>query len=619
MGKFLFKKSTRRERLTAQRERIQAKKNKRLKRAMNRRHWAHFLPYLGHYKGSIAWVFALILLGGVAEIILPQLVRLVMDVIVPARDFSLLNWIILGGVGLYLIHAIIRYLEKKKVISLSLNLITEIRSDLFNYHLSLPVSFFEKQSSGKLISKLTYSVSMIKLLIETFAYVCIRELITIILIVSAASLIDWRLTLIFLSLTPLFVIYVHRLNRYMSEIAKELQTKNDQIMTILNQTYSSIKLYQIFGNAPKEAKRLDKVLNEDKDFRIRRTLVYSGNLILIGLLTSLIVLAALWYGGRQMIVGELSYGEVTAYIIYLTMLFRPISEFVRASAFLQAGKVGIHSVFSIFEQTQPLPEPRDPITPASMEGGVNFEGVSFTYPTAKKGLKHFSLKVKAGQKVLIIGPTGSGKSTLFNLMLRLYDPDHGRILIDGVDLRKMTKADRKAYFSVIPQDQLHLEDTLLSNILMDFTEEDPGARIDKVMDLTQLIGMDQKLLSREKKFGERLGSGGLGLSRGELQKLALLRAAAKGAPIVLMDEPTSSLDASSRFKLMEAANKLFANKTVFLISHQAQAQFNADWIVILKNGRMENQGSHHYLLAHSEYYRRMYRHRDTYEKSASGT
>jgi ABC-type multidrug transport system fused ATPase/permease subunit len=614
-----FRKKTKRECAQAAQDARRKEKASRFKRSKARRHWAYFLSYLGHYKKNIAWLSILIVVGGFLEIVLPQLVRFVIDVIVPARDFSLLNIIIVAGFALYLLHAFVRYREQKQIVSLSLNLITEVRRDLFDYHLSLPLSFFERQSSGRLISKLTYSASMLKLLVETFAYVTMKELVTIALIVTAASFIDLKLTLIFLLLTPLLAIYIHRLNRYMMEIARHLQTKNDQIMTVLNQTYNAIKLHHVFGSAPKEVARLEKIMNEDKAFRIRRTMVYAGNVILIGLVTSCVILSALWYGGRQMIMGELSSGDLTAYVIYLAMLLRPVSEFVRASAYLQAGRVAVYSVFSVFDRASPLPEPEEPKVPERMEGSVAFEKVAYRYASGRVGVDHLSFDVKPGQRVLIMGPSGSGKSTVFNLMMRLYDCEGGRVLLDGIDVRKMRRSDLLAYFSVIPQDQLHIEDTLLSNILIDGMEDSPGAKLDLALELTQKIRMDAKVMMRHNKFGERVGGEGIGLSRGELQKIALLRAAAKGAPIVLMDEPTSSMDVRSRSQALEFARELFAGKTVFMISHQVEPDFQADWIVVLRNGRMENQGTHHYLLEHSSFYRQAFRSSGMREGNASGT
>jgi ABC-type multidrug transport system fused ATPase/permease subunit len=361
--------------------------------------------------------------------------------------------------------------------------------------------------------------------------------------------------------------------------------------------------------------QLAKVLNEDKKFRSQRTLVYEGNAILISLLTSIVMLCALWYGGRGMIMGELTSGDVTAYIIYLAMLLRPVSEFVRVCAYFQAGTIGVRSVFSVYEHATPLSEPEEPKTPEVRAGAVAFENVSFHHASGRGGVMHVSFEIQAGQKVLVLGPSSSGKSTLLSLLMRLYDRTSGRIVIDGVDVRDMRRDDVRAYFTAILQDQIAIEDSLLSNVLMDSTEEDPAARIEQTLTLTQQIRLDHKFLSRDKKFGEEIRGEGLGLSRGELQKIALLRAAAKDAPIVLMDDPVSLMDPRSQRQTMELARELFAGKTLFLASHQVPPGFHADWVMILKNGRMEDQGTHPYLLEHSSLYRRLCRH----EKSSAQT
>lgn len=543
--------------------------------------------------------------GGAVEIVLPQIVRYVLDVVVPRGDFQLLTLVIFAGFGIYLLHALFRYLEKRLVVTFSMNLITEIRCDLFAHQLKLPLSYFERVTPGKLISKLTYSIFMVKLLVETFAYICIREFVLISMILVAAFFIDWRLTLIFMGLVPFFVLYVRRLNVYMKKVAILLQTKNDQILRILDRAYNSVKLFKIFGEGPGEVKKLETVMNEDKRFRIQRTLVYASNAIIISFITSSIILAALWYGGRQMIMGGLSYGEMMAYVIYLGMLFRPVSEFVRASAYLQAGKVGINAIFSVFTTSSPIPEPRHPLRPKQQDGRIKFRNVWFNYGSSSSGLKNLSFAVEPGQKVLIVGPSGAGKSTLFNLLMRLYEVERGTIMVDGVNICRLRLKDLLAYFSVVTQDQLHIEDTVLNNIMFGAEEGLDEDEMERVVEIARRTEMSRFVTALQKKYGQKVGTGGMGFSRGELQKIAVMRAASKEAPIILLDEPTASLDLYSEKELVRVINETFKGKTMLMVSHRPIPQFRADWIIVLKHGWLEAQGNHHYLIRHSKYYRHL--------------
>ncbi|MCE9625908.1 MAG: ABC transporter ATP-binding protein/permease [Deltaproteobacteria bacterium] len=533
-----------------------------------KKYWRRFLAYLSRYRATLAKILILVLFTALFETLLPQLVRLVLDYIVPRKDFRLLGWVLGGGILAYLLHAGLRYLEQRSVVNFSLELITRIRRDLFAYQLRLPLQYFEKYGSGKLISKLTYGTTMIKLLVETFAYTCLREIVLIAMVVIAAAFINWKLTFIFLLLAPLLWCYVHRLNRFMAQVASQLQTKNDEILRILDRVYHSIRFFQLFGDSKAEAERLERVLREDKEFRVKRTMVYAGNAILINLITALIILVALYYGGRQIIHGKMKAGDVMAYIIYLGMLFHPVSELIRASAFLQAGRIGIFSVFSVYENYQPVPEPEHPVAPREMRGEVEFRNVWFSYPRNSLHLKNLNFHVRPGQKVLIVGPSGGGK--------------------------------------VVLQDSLHLQDSILENVglgLEDAWEE----KVEGTLELAQQIGIDRKIARREKKFGEEIGAEGLGFSRGELQKLALMRAAQHDAPIVLLDEPTASMDVVSERHTLRRINEWFAEKTVFMISHRPVPDFKADWVLVMKNGRIEEQGNHFYLLTHSEYYRQLSR------------
>lgn len=605
----IFKKrKTKRESYHEWRRNKRVRKAERFKSLRDKIYLAHFLVYVGHYKKSVGIIIGLVAINSILALILPYSVRYTLNFIVPQRDFQLLNGVILGTGGLLLSYSVLRYLERRLVVTFSMNLITEIRSELFKHQIKLSLSYFEKASPGKLISKLTYSIYLIKLLVETFAYVCFRETITILAILILASVIDWRLTLILLGLGPFLILYIRRLNLYMMDVAVKLQTKNDQILKVLDRAFNSVKLFQIFSRAQMEGDKFEDILNQDKKYRIQRTMVYVTNTILITLLASLVLLLGLWYGSRQIILGHLKHGDVVAYMVCIGMLIRPISEFVRATAYLQAGKVGIRTIFSVFENTSPIPEPLYPLVPKKRLGEVEFRKVWFEYEKGKSALKNISFKVQAGQKVLIVGRSGAGKSTLFNLILRLYDCERGSILIDGVSMRRMRLDDLRNYFTVATQDQLHIEDTLLNNILLGSDLEgsqEMESAIEKAIEIGRQMEMNSFITSLKKRFGQKVDAAGMSYSRGELQKIALMRAATKEAPIVLLDEPTASLDHRSEQDVLRIINQQFKQKTMLIISHRPLPELMPDWIVVLKNGWIEAQGNHHYLMDQCRYYRQL--------------
>ena len=599
----MFKRKTRREKLEAKREKKREEKAKKFRHNKDKIYWGRLFGYLGRYKLDMVAIGFLILACGALGVALPQISRIVLDFVIPKKDFSLLNYVAAAGFAAYVLYAFLRYFEQKLVANFSMNVITDIRTDVFRYQMKLPLSYFERLGSGKLLSKITYSIYTIRLLIETFAYVCIRELVLIAMIVGTAMWIDYRMTLLFLGLLPFSALYIHKLNKFMIDVSQTLQTKNDVIMKILNRAYSSIKLYKIFGEGDSEGDRLEKELNLDKDARIRRTMVYALNVILVTTMTSFVILLALWYGGRQMIVGKLTYGEIVAFMMCLGMLFRPLSEFIRASAYWQAGKIGVRTIFAVFDQELPIEDPIHPLTPQRREGRVEFRNVYFNYMRGRGGVKNMSFKIEPGQKVLIIGPSGSGKSTIFNLIMRLYEPERGSILIDGVNIQRMKVKELRNYFSVVTQDQLHIEDSILNNVVFGTSQQ--GANLDKVIDMAAQTDMTHFITSLEKKFGQGVEMSGINFSRGELQKIAIMRAAAKEAPIVLMDEPTASLDHHSEKKIMGLINEHFRGKTILMISHRPVPLFEADWIIVLKHGFMEQQGHHHFLMHESRFYRNL--------------
>jgi len=607
--RFFSKRQTNRERYADWKRNKQAARMERERKLEDQLYWARFLAYVGHYKSKIVQIFFLIVFGGATGLVLPLVTRYVLGKIVREKDLTLLTWVILAAAGAYFANAVSRYFEQKLVVTFSMELITEVRRDLFRHQMKLPLTYFEKSTPGKLISKLTYSITMVKMLIETVAYVCLREFMLMVMIVIAASIIDFRLTLILLCFTPIFWFYLRRLNRYMAEVAVTLQTKNDEIIRILDRAFHSVKLFQVFGGGEEEVKRFTDVMNQDKYFRIKRTLIYAVNSILVTLLSSLIVLGALWYGGRQIIFKHLTTAEVTAYLMCLGLAFRPISEFIKASAYLQAGKIGVRTIFSIMETTTTIEEPERPSMPLKREGRMEFRNVWFQYAKGRGGLRQANFRIEPGQKVLVVGRSGAGKSTLFNLLLRLYEPERGSILIDNLSIRRMRLDDLRNYFTVVTQDQLHIEDTVLNNVLFGMRDSMPAQdSLEKVLEIGRRMEMNPFVTTLEGRYGHKVDSSGLGYSRGELQKLALMRAAAKDAPIVLMDEPTASLDHRSENEVLRIIEQEFSKKTTLIISHRPLPRLRADWIIVLKRGFIEAQGNHHYLMENCRYYRQMMRH-----------
>jgi subfamily B ATP-binding cassette protein MsbA len=614
-----LKRKTRRERVREARAKHRREKAERLAAHVQRRYWARFLGYVGRRQGLLAAVLVLVILSSALEIVLPQIVRFAIDHILPFGNGKVLAGVVFAGLGIYAGHAFSRYFEQKSVTTFAMNVMTDVRRDLFEHQLALPLSYFEKYGPGKLISKLTYSVFMLKFLIETFAYVCFREITLITLIVVAAAAIDWKLTLIVLAVAPVFVVYLKFLNRTMEAIAGQLQTKNDQILKILNRSFNAIRLFKVMGAEKAEVGRLDEVLQADKAQRIRRTLVYAANAIAVSFVTSALTLAALWYGGTLVMKHRLTTGELTAYLFYLGMLFRPVSEFIKASAYLQAGRVAVMTVFSVFENHEPVQEPERPVKPAKREGAVAFDNVWLTRSGGGAGLRGVNFKVKPGEKVLVIGPSGAGKSTLLNLLLRLYDPDRGGVRLDGVNLRRMPLSDVRDYFTVVTQDQMHADDSVLANLLLGDSQE---PNLEETLRALGELGLAERVSLRERKLDQRIDGEGMGFSRGELQKFALLRAAARAAakdtPVVLLDEPTASMDAASEKAALRFIKDAFAGKTVLMVSHRPHPLFRADWILLFRDGRLESQGTHHYLLKNSREYRRWLNPSGPDERSAPG-
>ena len=608
---FSKRSKTKRERYREWRESKRRRQAERIRAALDRECWYRFFSYLLPHRRALLLILGLGVIGGMVGLILPHTARFVLDDVVQRRDLFLLNSVIISAVLLYLLQARFRYWEQKMAVTLSLNVVTRIREDLFRRHLSLPLASLERLTATKLMSRPTYSIFMIKMLIERFAQVCFRELMMIGAVVLAAALIDFKLTLILLALIPMAAFYVVRLNRAMAFMASRLQTKNDEILRILDRAFHSIRLYHIFGGESAEAERFTRILMEDKAFRIERTMIYVFNSVLVTFAASAIALGALWYGGRQIILGHLTYGDVVGYLICLGTIIRPIAEFVRASAYFQAGKIGIRTVFSLFEISPPETEGARRLAPKERKGALEFRNIWFGYGRGRYVLRNLSFVIRPGQKVLVIGRTGEGKSTLLNLLLRLVEPERGSILIDGVNLRRLALSDLRSYFNVVVQDDPGMTDSIVNNILLgeDLGGSDPDTILERAMEIAQKSSMNRLITSRERRYGSNLGNGGGAgpdFSRGELKKFAIMRATRRNdAPIVLLDDPLTSLDSRSQKEVVRLLEEQFTGRTRLILSAVPLPALKADWILVLRKGGIEVQGKHPYLMEHSNHYREL--------------
>jgi ATP-binding cassette subfamily B protein len=450
--------------------------------------------------------------------------------------------------------------------------------------------------------RLMSDVNMLKDVVVAALLPLVVNLGVLAVMVGAMFWLNWRLALLALSVLPLLGLWTIRLGRRVRQTAREQRKRDAGMAATAVETIGAIKVVQALGlegvfadgfHGRNEAGRR-------ADVKAARLTAALGRMV--GFLTAAATAVVLWYGARLVLSGELTPGELIVFMAYLTSAFRPVRDFAKHTGRLAKAAVAGERVLDILEQT---PEVRDlpGATPAPpLRGSVRFEGVGFGYEPGRPVLDHIDFEVQAGQQIALAGPSGIGKSTLVGLLLRLYDPSHGRVLIDGRDIRDYTLASLRRQISVVLQDTLLFSASARDNIAYGAPDSTPEA----VEAAARLANAHHFIEDLPQGYDTELGERGVTLSGGQRQRIAIARAAIRKAPILILDEPVTGLDGDNERTVLKALQRLAEGRTTFVITHDLQLAAHADRIVYLDGGRVLESGTHAQLIKAGGSYAALY-------------
>jgi ATP-binding cassette subfamily B protein len=481
--------------------------------------------------------------------------------------------------------------------------LTQVRNELYRHLQGLSLSFHTKARSGDLILRVMSDVNMVKDVAVTAALPLLASGLIFVGMVGVMFWLQWKLALVALAFLPLLWFWTFRLGRRIQQAARKQRKRESAMAASAAEAIGAIKIVQtlclegVFADS--FLRRNKKSMKEDvKGARLSAALGRTAG-FLIATSTALV----LWYGAHLVISGELSPGDLVVFLAYLKMAYRPIQEFAKYTARLAKASAAGERVLDLLDRT---PEVRDlpgAVPAPPLTGAVCFDGVSFAYEAGRPVLDGIDFSVNPGEHVALVGPSGIGKSTIVSLMLRLYDPMQGRVLIDGRDLREYTLASLRSQISVVLQDTLLFAASVRDNIAYGAQ----NATNEEIEAAARLANAHEFIRALPAGYDTPLGERGATLSAGQRQRIAIARAAVRRSPILILDEPATGLDEENQRAVLEALERLAEGRTTFSITHDLQHAARADLILYLEHGRVFERGTQHELLQTNGRYANLFR------------
>lgn len=478
-----------------------------------------------------------------------------------------------------------------------------LRSRLFDHLQRLSLSFHNRARTGELLNKITSDTKMLRDVYTESLLQFSTHGLTVAGVFVIMLVLNWQLALVVTLTFPLLFGALWWVLREVRVAARKQRRNEGRMASRLNEVLTAMNLVQAFGREDYERERFEQESAESLEISIRTARMEAGATRLVEIVSSVGTAIVILFGGLQALAGHLSPGELLVFVSYVGSIYRPVRGMARLSTRFSRAGASAERVNEILEIEPEITDAPDAIEANKLQGEIRFEDVIFGYDPAQPILRGVSFSIPAGRRVALVGASGAGKSTLASLMLRLYDPQQGRILVDGVDIRRFRRESLRREIGVVLQDTILFGASIRENIAYG----KPDASDAEIEAAAREVHAHDFIVGLPEGYQEELGEGGGTISGGQRQRICLARALIKKPSVLIMDEPTSAVDADSEALIRDAVHRLQKGKTTLLIAHQLYSVQDADWILVLRNGVIVEQGTHDELSARGEYYRELFR------------
>lgn len=578
-----------------------------------------FWPYVMVYRRKmIVGVFLMVLMV-IMDLITPLPLKVLFDYVIGSqqmpgwlqaiyaavggRQFNLLVLVGISVVGIAATDGVVTYLGQSRITNLGQRVVFNMRRDLYAHLQALPLSFHDKRRTGDLVARLTSDLVLVQDLVVSGLFDLFTNSLTLIGMVVIMLFLDWRLALIAMAVMPLMFFVVNRYTTRIRTQSRQQRRNEAQVASISQETISSQRIVKAFNGEKREVSRFEEASALSLASSIRSTQLQSAftgtTLVTIAIGTGAIVL----FGGAGVLTTTFTAGDLIVFLSYVGSMYRPLRNLSKLAITVTKASAAAERIVEILDTSAEITDAPDAVEILRAKGLIQFDHVDFDYDPAHPILRDVSLSVAPGEKVAIVGSTGAGKTTIASLLLRFYDPRGGSIRLDGVDLRRIRLDSLRRQIGIVLQEAVLFRMTIKENIAYGR----PDATIEEVIAAAEAAQAHEFISRLPEGYNTVVGERGMTLSGGERQRIAIARAVLKDAPVVILDEPTTGLDAQSEELVLRGLDELTRGRTTLVITHRLSTIKDADCIYVVEGGQIIERGTHQELLERSGRYSQLHR------------
>ena len=566
------------------------------------KNYKRLLMYIRPYLKRLGIAIVCIVLAAGANLYVPWIIKDMIDKVLAQKDMLMLNVIAVGIVVVFFFRGIFFYGQSYLVSFVGQRVIIDLRDVLYQKFQRMPLAYYDRQQTGAIMSYITNDVASLQNAIVDNLIEMVTEGSILIGSIVLMVYLDWKLSLLTLVTIPMVGQAMKVFGRKLKTSGTLIQERLADITALLQESISSVRVVKSFVREGYEIERFHNQNELNFQAAMKNVQLMSLLTPTVEFLAALAVTFIVWFGGYEVVNGEITAGSLIAFLTYAVNLANPVKRISRVYGNLQKAMAAADRVFDVLDLPEQITNKKDAIALPKIEGHVAINAVCFEYKKGVPALVDVSLQVEPGQMIAFVGPSGGGKSTIANLIPRFYDVTAGSIEIDGHDVRDVTMESLREQIGIVPQETMLFSTTILENIRygrLDATDEE-------VVAAAKAANANEFILELPHGYTTTIGERGLNLSGGQRQRIAIARAILKNPRVLILDEATSALDTESEKIVQAALDKLMVGRTSFVIAHRLSTIFNADQIFVVENGHIREHGTHAELLARGGLYSNLY-------------